>query len=313
MSSHSKDNSIIKDFLYKFYLSYIPNKRDNKKQIIIKSLFIVAAIVIIAAVIYLINYFTDMGKTNKLIDNSRNVWYESGETDDEDAKEEAKQYFLDENSDFMGWITIEGTEVDNPVYLTDNNDFYITHNQQKEKSSYGALFFDCNNVITALDIDKNIVIYGHQMKNGSMFGNLKKYKNLDYYKEHPTIELTTLYSEGTYKIFSMFLLNADAKDDNNYIFPVTQRHFMGEEDFGNWTGEAYQRSIINTGVDTEYGDDILTLVTCSSDFNNARFVIMARKVRDGESAEVDTSAAVLNPSPRYPKAWYDKKGLAYPF
>ena len=312
MSSHSKRSTGIKDLFYKFYLSYIPNKRDNPKQIMIKSLFIVAALVIIASIIYLVNYFTDMSKTNKLIDQSRDVWYESDSTDD-GSKENAIKYLLNENSDFMGWVTIEGTPVDNPVYLTDNNDFYINYNQKKEKSAYGALFFECTNTITKLEIDKNLIIYGHQMKNGSMFGTLKKYKSLDYYKEHPTVNLTTIYSEGTYKIFSVFLLNADAKDDNNYMFPVTQRHFAGEDDFSDWTAEAHQRSIIDTGVDVEYGDDILTLITCSSDFKNARFVVMARKVRDGESAEVDVSQATLNPEPRYPKAWYDKKGLEYPF
>ena len=123
----------------------------------------------------------------------------------------------------------------------------------------------------------------------------------------------------------MFLLNADPKGDynpredykegaeGNYVFDVAKTNFKNKAEFEEWTTEAFQRSIIDTAVDTMYGDQFLTLVTCSKDFKDARFVIIARKVRANESTSVDTSQAVLNPEPRYPKAWYEKKKLEYPF
>ena len=198
-------------------------------------------------------------------------------------------------------------------YQTDNNEFYLTHNQKKQKSAYGALFFDCKNLITEGETDKNLVIYGHHMKNGSMFANLTKYKSLSFYKENPTIEFSTLYKKGTYKVYAAFVLNASKADDNGYIYNISRKNFISDEDFNSWVDEARERSLISTGVDVENGDNIITLVTCAYDFDNARFVVMARETREGESVLADTSKAYANPSPRYPKHWYEKRGIDYPF
>ena len=323
--SHSKDNSVLAEFFKTLYYAYIPNKRDNTKSKIIKSIVLVAVIVIICSIVYLVSYFTDMLTTQSIIDNNIEIWYKSSQSNDLASKKEAIKHFVNENPDFKGWITIKGTSVDNPIYQTDNNDYYINYNQKKQKSAYGALFFDYKNDLAKSSLDANTIIYGHQMKNGSMFGGLAKYKKLDYYKENPIIELTTLEEYSKYKICYMFLLNADPKDDYNprleykenaegdYIFNITKTEFTDEEDFNEWTNEAFERSLIDTAIDVEYGDKFLTLVTCSKDFKDARFVVIARKVRPNETTSVDTSQAVLNPEPRYPKAWYDKKKLEYPF
>lgn len=323
--SHSKENSVLAEFFKNLYYSYIPNKRDNTKAKIIKSIILVAVVVIISAIVYLVSYFADMITTQSIIDNNKEIWYKSSQSGDLASKKEAIKHFVNENPDFKGWITIKGTSVDNPIYQTDNNDYYINYNQKKQRSAYGALFFDYRNILTKGKTDDNITIYGHQMKNGSMFGGLAKYKNLDYYKENPIIELTTLEEYSKYKICYMFLLNADPKDDYNprkeykknaagdYVFDITKPNFANEQEFEEWTNEAFERSIIDTAIDTKYGDKFLTLVTCSKDIKDARFVIIARKVRPNETTSVDTSQAVLNPEPRYPKAWYDKKKLEYPF
>ena len=151
------------------------------------------------------------------------------------------------------------------------------------------------------------------MNNGSMFANLTKYKSLSFYKQNPTIEFSTLYKKSTYKIYSVFVLNASKEDDNDYIYNISRNNFLSDEDFNLWADEAYERSLINTGVDVVNGDNIITLVTCVYDFDDARLVVMARETREGEDPEVDTSAAVTNPSPRYPKRWYDDRGIDYPF
>ena len=151
------------------------------------------------------------------------------------------------------------------------------------------------------------------MINGSMFGTLKKFKSLDFYKANPTIEFSTLYKKSTYKIYAIFVLNASKADDNGYIYNISRNNFLNDDDFNSWVNEAYERSIINTGVDVELGDNIITLVTCVNDFDDARLVIMARETREDEESYVDTSSASVNPSPRYPKRWYDERGLKYPF
>ena len=151
------------------------------------------------------------------------------------------------------------------------------------------------------------------MKNGSMFANLTKYKSLSFYKENPTIEFSTLYKKNTYKIYSVFVLNASKADDNDYIYNISRKSFLNDADFDSWSDEAYQRSIINTGVDVKNGDNIITLVTCVYDFDDARLVVMARETREDEEPTVDTSKSTANPSPRYPKRWYDDRGIDFPF
>lgn len=302
--------------MYGLYLSYIPNRRDNIKQIIIKVFFLLSLTVLIISSVYLANYFLTANRQDSIINDSREIWH-SALNDSADAvnkpSEDVNALMLKENSDYKGWITISNTKVDNPIYQTDNNDFYLNHNQQKKKSAYGALFFDHNNIITENKTDSNLVIYGHNMINGSMFGTLKKFKSLDFYKANPTIEFSTLYKKSTYKIYAIFVLNASKADDNGYIYNISRNNFLNDDDFNSWVNEAYERSIINTGVDVELGDNIITLVTCVNDFDDARLVIMARETRENEESYVDTSSASVNPSPRYPKRWYDERGLKYPF
>lgn len=316
MGNHAKTGkNVFLRFFRNIYLSYIPNKRDNLKQILIKILFLVCFAILIVSAWNIADYFLLAGKQDNIVDDSRKIWY--GAEQDENLTEEEKEAIksdtveklLEKNSDFKGWIRISGTQVDNPVYQTKDNDYYLNHNQKKQSSIYGALFFDYRNIITETETDKNLIIYGHEMKNGSMFGSLKKLKNLNFYKQNPVIELSTIYKNSTYKIYSIFILNAEKEDDDGYIYNIYRQNFLGEDDFDSWTAEAYERSIINTNVDVKYGDNIITLVTCSKDFDNARLVVMARETRDGESSTVDTSKATVNPNPRYPKEWYTKRGI----
>lgn len=316
MGNHAKSSNVFSKFLHRLYVSYIPNKRDNLKQIILKVLFIICFIALIVSVSYIANYFLEANKQDSIVNDSRNLWHETAKkipVSNENGKKElseAAKKLLAENGDFKGWIKLSNTKIDNPIYQTDNNNFYLNHNQQKKRSVYGALYFDYKNKITENETDKNLVIYGHEMKNGSMFGNLKKLKNLNFYKQNPVIEFSTLYKDSTYKVYAIFVLNAVKSDDNGKIYNIYRQNFLGEDDFNAWVQEAYERSIINTGVDVLPDDNIITLVTCTNDFKNARLVVMARETRDGESKAVDTSNATVNPKPRYPAKWYETKGIS---
>jgi len=273
-------------------------------------------VALIVSSTYVVNYFLTAEKQDELINKSRDIWY-SDSNEQEDASEgdlisEAERALLKENPDFKGWIRLNNTKIDNPIYQAENNMYYLDHNQKGEKSVYGALYFDCKNRITEEVTDKNLVIYGHEMRNGSMFGNLKKLKNLDFYKQNPVIQFSSLYRKAAwydYKIFAVFVLNAAKKDDNGYIYNIYRSKFSNEAEFEKWSSEAYERSVINTNVDVKLGDNIITLVTCSSDFKNSRLVVMAREVREGESYIVDTSQATVNKNPLYPARWYKERGI----
>lgn len=310
-----KRNIFFRFFRY-IYLSYIPNRRDSILQILTKILLLICLVALIVSSTYVVNYFLTAEKQDELINKSRDIWY-SDSNEQEDASEgdlisAAERALLKENPDFKGWIRLNNTKIDNPIYQAENNMYYLDHNQKGEKSVYGALYFDCKNRITEEVTDKNLVIYGHEMRNGSMFGNLKKLKNLEFYKQNPVIQFSSLYRKAAwydYKIFAVFVLNASKKDDNGYIYNIYRSKFSNEAEFEKWSSEAYERSVINTNVDVKLGDNIITLVTCSSDFKNSRLVVMAREVREGESYIVDTSQATVNKNPLYPARWYKERGI----
>lgn len=172
------------------------------------------------------------------------------------------------NEDLAGWITIPGTAVDYPVVKTDNNDFYLDHNVYKEPAKAGAIFMDFRNTGTAEDL--HTILYGHNMKDGSMFRDLMRYKKEDYFDRHPVIEFNTLYAEMKWEIFSVYVTAAD--------FHYIETCFPTVDEYGYFLDSIKKRSLFkrDTGVTVE--DRILTLSTCSYEFDDARFVVHARRI-----------------------------------
>ena len=184
-----------------------------------------------------------------------------------------------QNKDIVGWLSIDGV-LDEPVLQRDN-DFYLTHDATGTENVTGALFLDENcNLRT---VPNNTLIHGHNMKEGAMFGSLKKYKVKDaaFYKEHPYVTLNTLYEEGTYVIFAVTEINI--RSDEHYYVPFWQYiNFANESSFDAYIGKIREFSHFQTKVDVRPGDRLLTLATCSGSDENARLLISARMLRDGE-------------------------------
>ena len=211
--------------------------------------------------------------------------------------------FYKENNDTAGWIKVDGTKVDNIVMQTTDNDFYLHHNFYKEESQPGTVFVDyrCNvNTYNDLQSD-NIILYGHKQRDNTMFGSLHYYKgDLDFYKEHPTIEFSNLYETYTYKIIAMFVAETNQSTTKEEIFDYQNYiNFNDEYSFGKFMAGIKKRTQINTSVNVKSTDKFLTLSTCSYEVKDARFVIVARRVRDGESTDVDVTKATFNKSAQY--------------
>lgn len=300
-----------KDFFHSLFLSFLPNRRDNVKQLLLKIFFLLSLVTFITAAVVISSYFLEEHHEDAVLQEARNIWYAEEDTE-ETPDNSAFAALKAENSDFTGWLTIPGTQVDNPVYQTTDDSYYLDHNSKKEKSRYGALFFSSKNEISSAQTDQNLIIYGHNMKNGSMFGSLKELRSLPFLREHGTVELTTENRKTVYKIYAVFVLNARKADDDGYIYNLFRKNFRDDEDFQSWVDEAKQRSLIRTDLDVRMDDSLLTLVTCANDFENARLVVMARELHEDETAS-DPSDAEPNPSPRYPKIWYDNKKQPYPY
>lgn len=297
-----------------FFTGLFPCKGDPTSEKIRKIIFLVAFVMLIATMVYLVRYFAEGWRQNQINNEAAAVWDSS-----DSMQKNADGIFIGfeslmaANSDIKAWLKVDGTNINNPVYQTTNNDYYIDHNMNRQESRYGALFIDQNAIIGREKNNQNVVIYGHHMRDGTMFGPLKSYLQLDFYKQHSVIDFTTLYREGKYKVFAVFITNADPKDDNGSTFNYRITDFASEESFLSWIDEVRMRSIINTDVDVQGNDEILTLSTCTYEFHDARLVVMARRIRENETEDIyATNGAALNPNPLYPQAWYDKMGIAKP-
>ena len=181
-----------------------------------------------------------------------------------------------ENSDIIGWIEIENTNINYPVLQTNNNDFYLTHNYKKEYSPSGSLFLDKN-----FDLDKpssNYLIYGQRNKNGLMFEDLINYKDKNYYTEHPIINFTTLKEDSEYEIISVFLSRVYYKNETNvfrYYFFVDAEN---EQEYNNYVSNCLKSSLYDIGKNAEYGEQLLTLSTCEYSQEDGRLVVVAKKI-----------------------------------
>ena len=164
----------------------------------------------------------------------------------------------DKNSDFIGWISIDGT----------NLDF------NKEYSIYGVPYLDEKTTLGANAESDNLIIYGHNMKTGTIFGCLTGYKKVDYYQQHPYIEFDTVYGDAQYEVFAAFAI--DVVNDTSFVY--NQYVDMDEESYNAYVEEVCRRSDVDTGIRPAYGEQLLTLSTCEYSTDNGRFVVVARRV-----------------------------------
>ena len=199
-----------------------------------------------------------------------------------------------QNPDIIGWLKIDGV-VDEPVLQRDN-EYYLTHNALKQRSLTGALFLDESCELKS--VPTQLVIHGHNMKEGAMFGALKKYKVKDAscYKANPFIEFNTLYENGRYVIFAV--CEVDIRPGKYDHLPFWyQTRFSSVSAFEEYVRSARLLSHYRCNVDVVPGDRLLTLATCTGTDDNKRLIIMARKVRDGEN-ELELQMNILTTSDR---------------
>ncbi len=215
------------------------------------------------------------------------------------------------NPDFVGYLEARGIDLSLPIVQAENDSKYLEKNFYGKSTKYGCPFVThVNNIV---ELDTNTIIFGHHMNNGTVFGALDEYKTIDGFRAAPVITFNTLYKDYSWKVVAAFITNAYEKDDNGYLFRYYFASLSTQDRFAAYLNEMSQRSLYDTGVDVLPTDKLLTLSTCSHEFEDARFVVVARLVRPGESTDVDVSKAVVNPSPRYPQAYYSKKKLDNPY
>lgn len=221
---------------------------------------------------------------------------------------EGAKALLAENKDTVGYIKIDGIKVDNVVVQTDNNDYYLDHNFYGKPSQPGTLFADYRCTLNTYNDSDNIIIYGHNQKDGKMFGELDLYKwGQDFWLTHNIINFNTNYEESEYVIVASFVTNELPEHDLGKVFDYYNYILFNEYyPFDKWYSEIMQRTMFKTGISCTKDDKYITLSTCSSEWEPSRHVIIARKVRDGE--EITIEGYEWNSNPKYPQIYYDMYG-----
>ena len=305
-----------------FAEQFIPQKGDSKQELVRKIVTIAAVVILVAAVAVLAGYYIKQAQNRKQIEDLRNQHTEISvisqttvppETETTVTETEPPplvmlenmESIFEQNPDVAGWLTVANTNIDNVVLQTTDNEYYMDKDFYGNRNIAGQIFVDyrCNiNDYNDKQSD-NIIVYGHNQADGTMFGTLKKYKikkqstgNFSFYQQNPTFKFSNLYEEYTYKIIAIFVIEVEPRhtrdgvifDYHNYV------KFAGERNFDKFKENILKRTAVNTGVDFDENDKFMTLSTCSNEFEPSRLVVIGRRVRDGESPEVDTSKAEIN-------------------
>ena len=307
-----------------------PWKGDPRSEKIRKTVFMIAVIIFGVCAYLIFNYFYGNYKNNKMYEGLQEDMPSLAEMITPEVTNVVgssemlpyMQKMIEKigNDDIVGWIQIpdkngkcDDTKVDYPIVqktTEDEREFYLRHNIYKEYTGDvpGSIFLDWRNKLGTPDQSDNLVIYGHEMKDGSMFGNLSKYDDYySFYGEHPCIELSSRYEVSTYKIFGFFYGDSGETESEFHYFNTI--NFNSEQEFYDYVNEIKRRSLIINGVDVKYGDDLLVLSTCATGYyDKARFAVAARKVRPGEDKYAGTQDSSRNENALMPIEWYKAKG-----
>lgn len=194
------------------------------------------------------------------------------------------------NNDTIGWLTIDDTNIDYPVMQSmEDEEYYLERGFDKEYNSNGCLIMDTDSVVGSGTKDNdyadgtlpstNLIIHGHHMKNGEMFGNLDKFKDVKYFKDHRTIEFSSLYENREYEICAVFLSQVYLKTQTDVFKFYNFFQADTEEEFNDFYDNIKKLSLYDTGVTAKYGDEFITLSVCAYHVENGRLVVVGKRIK----------------------------------
>ena len=276
-------------------------KAKRKKISIIIYLLLTALIIL--SIIYIINFFSlkqEAKEQSKLLnaidiyekevakntlEDEERVIEENEETvigkNTEEQKKETERMLQvkqlqGQNTDIVGWLEIENTNINYPVLQGADNNYYMTHNYKNEKSKNGSIFLDAdyNWGIPS----NNLLMYGHNLGNGMMFQELLKYEKESFYQEHPVIRFTTAEEDAEYEIISVFKSRVYYKSEKNVFRYYYFINNESEEEYNEFVKNAKNASLYPIDATASYGDQLITLSTCSYYVEDGRFVVVGRKI-----------------------------------
>lgn len=256
-----------------------------KKKICI-ILIVVFTVLLGTSTYFIYDYYHQANEQAELYDSLAEAVEQAQEETEEPTEEiqyseektilpEYAELFM-QNTDMVGWVQVADSNINYPVMHTpDNPDFYLKHGFDKGYTDYGCPYVQ-ENCDVQLPTD-NVIIYGHHMKNGTVFADLEKFKSEDFYKEHKTITFNTITDKCEYEIVAVFKTVVYTDDPSAFKY---YRFVNAEtpEQFDEFIAKCKELSLYDTGVTAEYGDKLITLSTCEYSRTNGRLVVVAKRV-----------------------------------
>lgn len=256
---------------------YDKGKHSKKCVLAFKILTIVFIVLFIIGILYIIFNFINSTKNKEIYNNINNTNEIYNNILNKDVTENMQKVInlKQENEDIIGWIQIDKTIIDYPLLQTTDNSYYLTHNYKKEKSKYGSIY--AKNECNIQDNSSNIIIYGHNMKDEQMFNTLLKYEDESFYNEHKEIKVATEDEESKYSIVSVFKSRVFYQDEENVFRYYNYTKFENEQEYNTFIENCKKIQLYDTGVSAEYGEQLITLITCEYSQENGRMVVVAKK------------------------------------
>lgn len=235
-------------------------------------LLVLLVTIFVTSSIYLYKELNEEKVQEDIFEELSNITEDTQEQEETNKVDVIKLH--EENSDFVGWLKIEDTNINYPIMQTEieRKDYYLKRNFYKEYSSLGTPYIAeyCN----ILDSD-NVIIYGHHITNNKMFGELENYKNKEFYENHKIINFNTIYGEINYEIISVFKTIVYEENTFKYYDFVKAN---SKEEYDSFINKCEELSLYETEKTARYEDKLLTLSTCEYSNKNGRLVIVARMI-----------------------------------
>lgn len=292
-------------------------KKRNQRSIVLNILILLFLAVAAISAVYLIQQlFVFPNQNTSVIQNVQKIYHQqqaisNDPTNSTSSVSQKKNTLADlrtRNTDIIGWVQYPETVINYPVVKesTDSSDFYLHHNYLKENSNHGSIFLPAS---TSPVSGKSLLLYGHNMKDGQMFHCIAEL-SLKQLKQQPIVYFDAGGGPQAYKIFSY--LKTNTQPSQGTVFNYTSPSLKSSSDFLQFAYNLAIRSIYRFSVNVREGDQLLLLSTCSYEFSDFRTVLVARRVRTGETPVVNTTATIPSGKTLYPDCWYNSRGGAKP-
>lgn len=257
-------------------------KKAQRRRSILLSVLGLCVVFSVGYLIYYYSYYEkndiEYSELSTLVKEDSGGTVEINYTEKQDKPPILKKYetLYNKNRKLIGWLKIEGCDIDYPVMQTSNNEYYLDHNYNQEYDKNGSLFLDKD--CDAAFPNDNMIIYGHHMKSGKMFGNLNYYSKESFWEDNKEFAFDTIYETGTYAV--MYVFRSKIYSEEEIVFKYYQFiDATSENEFNSNMEEMANMSLYDTGVTASYGDRLITLSTCDSSEEDGRFVVVAKKIK----------------------------------